>query len=166
MDRIGVVTCITMEDDLFLSTKRAYGFEGLQCSDFVVNRHDTNQYGIVANCSFQFIHIHSPSRLLHGKVRNIISFHFQGSARVQNALVFCLRRDYMFSSLFVKVGCAFNGKIVTLGCATGEDNFFGLSSNQVRNLLSCSFYSRFCLPSKRMGTTVWIAIRTNLQKNE
>ena len=65
--------------------------------------------------------------------------------------------DEVVAFRFVEVCRAFNGEVVGLGCAAGENDFFRVGVNQGGNVCTCFFYSFFCFPTEAVAIGGWVA---------
>ena len=69
-------------------------------------------------------------------------------AGIQNRLVFGNAGDDVITLFPIHSGHALQRQVVGFGCATGEDNFPGIRSNQKCDLLAGVFDGSFGIPSK------------------
>ena len=65
--------------------------------------------------------------------------------------------DEVFAFGFVEVCRAFDGEVVGLGRATGEDDFFGIGVNQGGDVGAGFFDSLFCFPAECMAVGSGVA---------
>lgn len=120
---------IDVEGDFAFAADFADGGNVLHHADFVVHPHYGNQDGVVADGGFEFFQINQ-TVFLHAEVGNFKALAFEFAHRVEHGFVFGFDGDEVFAFGFVEVCRTFDGEVVGLGRAAGEDDFFGVGVNQ------------------------------------
>jgi hypothetical protein len=141
LHRVGV------EEHAALMTESADFCNGLQDADLVVGRHDRDQDGFVVHCAPQVVEVDQPVGF-DGEIRDAITVLLQPLAGIQNCFVFGDLGDDVIAALAVHFGDAFEGQVIALGGAAGEDDLLGRGADEPRNLLARGFDGLLRLPSE------------------
>lgn len=150
---------IGVKVDLFGAAQFADFFHGLNDADLVIDGHYAHQHRIRSNGSFELFKVDQPITL-HRQVRDLEAFVLQMSAAIQHALVFCLTCDdvFLLSRTAKESGDTFDAHIIALCCATGEDDFFRVCSNELGDVSSGLIGSLLGFPAVCMGSGVRVAV--------
>ena len=140
---------IGVEQHTVLSTDLADFAPGLQYADFVVRRHDGHQDRLVINGAFQLFEI-DQAIFLHGQVSDAIAIFLKTFAGIEHGFMFGYGRDDVIALLSIHLGDTFDGEVVALGGARGENDFLGSRANQFGNLLARILNGFLSCPSKWM----------------
>ena len=138
---------IDVEDDFAFAADFADGGNILHDADFVVHPHHGNQDGVVADGGFEFFQINQ-TVFLHAEIGYFKTLAFEFAHGVEYGFVFGFDGDEVFAFGFVEVCRAFDGEVVGLGRAAGEDDFFGIGVNQGGDVGACFFNGLFRCPAE------------------
>src|SRR6266566_5771845 len=141
--------CIGMEQYTTLTTDFPNLRDGLQHADLIVGRHDSHQDRLVVNRSLQIVKIDKPV-FLHWEIGYAVSILLQALAGIEHRLVFCNRCDDVVALLFVHLGHALDGEVVTFGGAGSEYDLLRSGANQPSNALAGLLHRGFGHPPKGM----------------
>src|SRR5580693_2349217 len=140
---------VSVEDDAALAAELADFRDGLHYSDFVVRGHDGDQDGFVIHGALEFFKI-DQAIFLNGQVSHAVAVFLEALAGVEHGFVLGDRGDDVVALLTVHLGYAFDGEVVALGCARGEDDFLRGGADQFGNALARRFYAFFSGPAERV----------------
>ena len=121
----------------------------LQHANLAVGRHDRNQDGLLIDSPRKIAQIDQPVGV-HRQKGHAEAVLFQAFTGVQHGLVLGHLGDDVVAALAVHLGDAFEGQVVALGGARGEDDLLGRGADQPRNLLARRFDALLGLPTKAM----------------
>mmetsp|Transcript_22438 Transcript_22438/g.47403 ORF Transcript_22438/g.47403 Transcript_22438/m.47403 type:complete len:465 (-) Transcript_22438:1744-3138(-) len=173
---------VAVKDDLSAPAEFSDLPEGLEGPDLVVDGHDTDQYGVVADGLPQLVHVDAAGRLLDREVGNVVSFHLEAPAAVEDTLVLGLGRDDVLAPFLVKVGGTLDAHVVAFGRTGGEDDFLrigaplaalllrrrgvvvvggGIPRDQGGHLRPRGFHGRLGLPPKGVRLRVGVPVGTD-----
>src|SRR5437899_12118202 len=123
--------------------------DGLQHADLIVGRHDRYQDRLVVNRPLQIVKI-DKRIFLHWEIRYAVSILLQALAGIEHRLVFCNRCDDVVALLFVHLGHALDGEVVTFSGAGSKYDLMRSGANQPSNALAGLLYRGFGYPPKDM----------------
>ena len=141
LSRIGV------ENHAPLVTQLADFSDWLQHANLVIRIHNRDQDGLVIHGALQVVQI-DQAVFLHRHVGHAIAIFFQALAGVEHGLVLGDRSDDVVALLAIHFSHAFDGEVVTLGGARGEDNFFRGRAHQFGDPLARRLHALFGCPSE------------------
>ena len=121
--------------------------ERLHHADFVVRGHDRNQDRLVVHGALQFVEI-DETIFLHRQVSNAVAVLLKALAGIEHGLVLGDRGDDVVALLAVHLGDAFDGEVVALGSAGGEDDFFRGGADQLGDALASCLHAFFAGPAE------------------
>ncbi len=101
----------------------------LDAAHLVIGMHYRNQDCFRTNGHFQFVQFHN-SKLIHIYISHFKTVSFQIVTHLKNSRMLHRGSDDVITFLFVGKCCSFNGKIIRLRAAAGENNFRGLTIQQ------------------------------------
>lgn len=119
---------------------------------------DRANEGVRSHSFFDVLWINQTGRKLNWKISDVKAHVFKSPTTVQNALVVYLSRDDMLLLVSVEQGSSFEAQVVALSGSRGEDDFLGLSTDHVGNVLSSIFTGLLRFPTELMGLAVRIAV--------
>ena len=122
---------------------------GCKHSDFIVREHDRDQDRLVIHRPLQIVEI-DQAVLLHRHVRDAVAVFLQALAGIEHGLMLGHRSNNVVALLAIHLGDALDGKVVALGSARGEDDFFCGRADQFRDALARCLHAFFRSPSERM----------------
>ena len=141
--------CIGVEQYAALTADFPNLHDGLQHADLIVGRHDRHQDRLVVNRCLQIVKIDKPV-FLHWEIGQAVSILLQALAGIEHRLVFCDRCDDMVALLFVHLGHALDGEVVTFSGARSEYDLLRSGANQLSNALAGLLHRGFGYPPKGM----------------
>ena len=148
--------CVGVEQDAALAAELANLGDGLQHADFVVGEHDRDQDDLVVERALQVFEA-DEAVFAHGQVGNAVSLFLQMLAAIEHRLVLCHAGDDVITFVPVRLGRPFDGQVIALGGAGGEDDFFGRGADQFGHLLPRLLDRRLRLPAELMAAAGGVA---------
>ena len=115
--------------------QRADLADRLQHADLVVGGHDGDQDRLVIHGALQIVEIDA-AVLLHRQIGHAEAVLLQPLAGVEHGLVLGRLGDDVVALLAIHLGDALDGKVVALGGAGGEDDFFRGRADQLGDPLA------------------------------
>lgn len=150
---------IGVEEDLLGPAELADFLEGLDDTNLVVHSHDTDDGGVGADGSLQLRHV-DQAGALHWEIGHFETLVLKMPAAVEDTLVLCLAGDYvlLLAGPAKEPGHTLDAHIVGFGGTAGEDDFLGVSANQISNMFPGLLNGLVCLPAVGMCPRVGVAI--------
>ena len=145
-----------MEDDAFFTAQGANGSDVLNHTDFIVDKHDTDQNRVRADRGFEHIQIQQTISL-YVKISCIKPLTLQLTESVEHGLVLGLHGDEVLAFCLVELRRTLDGQIVGLSRAAGPDNLTWVSANQVSDLPTRFFNSGLGFPTPGVAARGGIA---------
>ena len=108
-----------------------------------------DQDGLVVHGALQVVEI-DQAVFLHRQVGDAIAVFFEALAGIEHGFVLGDRGDDVVAFLAVHLGHAFDGEVVALGRAGGEDDFFGGGADQLGDALARRLHAFFAGPAERV----------------
>ena len=131
--------------------------DGLDDADLVVDRHDRDERSGGTQRFLELLEVDQAVGL-DGEVSDLEAFLLEATARVEHTLVLGLGGDNVVLFGLVEMGDTLDGHVVGLGGTRSEDDFFGVSANEIGNMFSTLLDPFFGLPAVGMGSRVRIAV--------
>eukprot|EP00166_Cyanidium_caldarium_P004146 ctg_428.g299 len=148
---------VTVEEHFALAAHAPDLLYRLNGADLVVHHHHRHQRRVVADSLAQPPHVQAAVGV-HRQVRDLEPLALQVAARIQHALVLGGGGDDVALGGLVKVRHAFDGHVVGLGRAAGEDDLFGTGSvHQAGDMLARFVGGLLRCPAVLVGAGVRVA---------
>lgn len=150
---------VGVEEDLLGPAKLADFLEGLDDANLVVDSHDTDDGGVGSDGSLQLRHV-DQAAALHWEIGHFEALVLKMPAAVEDTLVFCLAGDdvLLLAGPTKEPGDALDAHVVAFGGTAGEDDFLGVSANQISNVFPRLLDGLVCLPAVGMCPRVGVAV--------
>lgn len=150
---------IGVEEDLLGPAKLADFLKGLNDTNLVVDSHDTDDGGVGTNGSLQIRHV-DQATALHWEVGHFEALVLKMPTAVEDTLVFCLAGNdvLLLAGPAKEPGDTLDAHVVAFGGTAGEDDFLGVSANQISNVFPRLLNRLVCLPAVGMCPRVGVAI--------
>ena len=145
-----------MEDDFAFAADGADGGNVLNHADFIVYPHDGNQDGVVADGGFEFFQI-DQAVFFDIQIGHFKTLAFQFAHGVEHGFVLGFNGNQVLAFGFIEVGGAFDGQVVGLGGAAGEDDFLRISIDQRGDIGSGFFHRFFSYPAEAVAVGCGVA---------
>ena len=147
---------IDMEEDLAGAAQLTDGGDILDNADLVVDVHQADQNGVIAQRRLQLLQADQTVGL-RIQVGDLEALALQMAARVQHRLVFGLAGDDVLALLLVEVGNPLDGQVVGLGRPGGKDNLPRIGTDQIGDVVARLIDHLFGLPAKAVGARSRVA---------
>lgn len=150
---------VGVEEDLLGAAKLANLLEGLDDTNLVVDSHDTDDGSVGTDGSLQLRHV-DQAGALHGEIGHFKTLVLKMPAAVEDTLVFCLAGDdvLLLAGPAKEPGNTLDAHVVGFGGAAGENDFLGVSANQISNVFPRLLNGLVCFPAVGMCPRVGVAI--------
>ena len=141
---------IAMEEHALFLGDLADFLHRVNRADFIVGEHHGDQDRFVRDRLPHVFRIHH-AEFIHREIGDgRLALRFEGLGGVDDGAVFGGGGDDVVALLLVHLQHALDGQIVRFSRAAGEDDFFGISLDQLRDLLAGVFNRFFCRPAEGM----------------
>lgn len=125
--------------------------------NLVIHHHDGNQTRIGTNRGPELTHVNQPV-FLDGEIRDLVTLLLEVAARIEDTLVLRLGGDDVALGRPEEVKEAFDGDVVGLGGAGGEDDFLRGGVDEGGDLGAGGFDGGFGFPAVEVGPTMGVAV--------